>query len=118
MTLSYLASCYSRHPGGIAVANEQVCRAAATLIKLGRHIFSPVAHSHAIATMGCLDPLDSVLWMELDLKFIRACDELLILQLPGWDDSLGIKQEIKEFKSRNKPIKYLSWPDLEETPYD
>lgn len=43
-----------------------------------------------------------------------ASDELVIVQMPGWDDSYGIEQERKAFQAAGKPIKYLSWPTLEE----
>lgn len=41
-----------------------------------------------------------------------ACDELWIVQMPGWDDSFGVEQERKYFQTAGKPVKYLSWPEL------
>ncbi len=49
----YLASPYS-HPD--AVVREYrfraACQAAASVMRSGQHVFSPIAHSHAIAEYG------------------------------------------------------------------
>jgi hypothetical protein len=61
----YLASPYS-HPDP-AVRQERyeaVCQAAAELISRGHIVFSPVAHSHTIATYGL--PGDWEFWQRTD----------------------------------------------------
>lgn len=114
MTLAYLATPYSRHPAGMECAHHQACRAAGELIRRGARVYSPIAHSHPIALHGGLDPLDHAIWLPQDQAMMDASDELWIVQMPGWDDSYGIEQERKAFQAAGKPIKYLTWPALQE----
>lgn len=111
--LIYLATPYSRHPAGLECAHKQACKAVAALLKKGTAAFSPIAHSHPVAEHGGLDPLDHDVWLPFDRPIMEAADELWIVQMPGWDDSYGIEQERKAFQSAGKPIKYLTWPELE-----
>lgn len=116
MKIIYLSTPYSKHPGGIEQAFLQACCAAGVLVKRGHCVYSPIAHTHPIATKSSMDPLDHALWLHFDQPFMEACDELWIIQMPGWDDSHGIEIERKAFMGMGKPVKYLSWPKLEEVP--
>lgn len=114
MTLVYLGTPYSKHPAGLDCAHKQTCKAAARLMRNGARVYSPIAHSHPIADLGGLNPLDHSLWLPQEEAMMDASDELWIVQMPGWDDSYRIEQERKAFHAAGKPIKYLSWPQLEE----
>ena len=49
----YLASPYTHHDPEVRLERYRaVCRAAAGLIRQGRVVFSPIAHSHAITEHG------------------------------------------------------------------
>jgi nucleoside 2-deoxyribosyltransferase len=110
----YLASPYS-HPDP-AVRQERyeaVCQAAAELISRGHIVFSPVAHSHTIATYGL--PGDWEFWQRTDRWFIRHCQRLVVLTLPGWRESQGVAAEMEIARGLGKPVVLLApvshpWP--------
>lgn len=92
--LIYLASPYSHPDPEVRQQRfEAVCQAAATLVERGHLIFCPIAHGHAIAQAGNLEP-HWKRWEALDSLVIKRSDELWILPLEGWDRSVGIQAEI------------------------
>lgn len=93
----YLAGPYS-HPDP-AVREERyraLSRAAADLIAMGHIVYSPISHSHAI--LACAPehklPTSWEYWREADSAFIKWADEVCIVPLPGWRESVGVKAEI------------------------
>lgn len=107
MPLIYLASPYT-HPDSHVqeLRFEQACHAAARLMQEGDYIFSPIAHTHPIANAGQL-PTDWEYWREYDKRMIACCDELYVLQLPGWQNSKGVTEEIEIARALKKPIKFI-----------
>lgn len=112
--LHYLATPYSRYFGGREQAYIEACKCAALLIKRGLFVFSPIAHSHPIAEIGGIDPLCADTWLPLDLAMLDECDGLLVVMMPDWDQSEGIKKEIARARELGKPVSFLSWPMLNE----
>ena len=106
----YLATVYSQHPQGIHVAFEDAARAAAWFVGMGVTVFCPIAHTHPIAIHGDLDPRDHAIWIPLDKPFMRSAQGLIVVKMPGWEKSKGIKIEIEEFEKAKKPIFYFDWP--------
>ena len=106
--LIYLASPYS-HPSKDVVTKRfnDVCVACAKLMKMGIHIYSPIAHTHPVAMVGEL-PTSWDYWKVYDTKMLSACDELWVLTLDGWEESKGIAGEIEIMKEFNKPIWHIS----------
>lgn len=100
----YLATPYSKYPGGLDLAHKHACRIVARLIKEGRAVYSPIAFTHPVATHGDLDPLDHDLWLEFDEAMMERCDECWVALMPGWEDSKGVQHEIKWFGLRDKPV--------------
>lgn len=112
--LVYLATPYSKHPAGLECAHKQACKAVAALLRRKVAAYSPIAHGHPVALHGGLDPLDHAIWLPFDQHMMDVCGELWIVQMPGWDDSYGIEQERKYFAGQGKPIRWLTWPELED----
>ena len=69
-------------------------KAAAHLIKNGFNCLSPISHSHPIS-QHLNNSDDSAFWTAVDEYWQRQCDQLIILTIPGWRESLGLKKEIK-----------------------
>ena len=102
----YLASPYSHAEPAVRQKRfEMACRAAAQLIRQGKTVFSPVAHGHAICQLGL--PLDWAFWERHDLTFLKMCDEVVVLKLVGWQESIGVRAEIDAARRMEKPITYL-----------
>lgn len=110
--LVYLASPYSH--ANVAVRERRftdVCRAAARLMFQGFHVFSPIAHTHPIATHGEL-PLGWEFWREYDEVMVSRCDSLFVLMLDGWRESRGVAGEIEIAVRLGKQVRFLdpqSW---------
>lgn len=72
----------------------------------GKHVFSPIAHTHPIALAGDL-PEDFAYWEAFDRKMIAACSEMWVVMMDGWSESRGIKAELDIAASMWKPVRYL-----------
>jgi len=108
--IAYLASPYS-HPD-LAVREERyraACRAAAALLLAGQPIFSPIAHSHPLVAYGL--PADWSFWQRYDREMLARCDEVVVLMLVGWRESVGVREEIRIARELGKPVRYLA-PEL------
>lgn len=101
--LIYLASPYTLYHKGREDAWIEVCRLAGQLMNMGLSIYSPIAHSHPIATYGDLDHTDEEFWMCRNQHFIAKSDAILIAEMEGWDESVGMADEIKRFQLLGKP---------------
>lgn len=105
--LIYLASPYSHPDEAVRQQRfETVCFVAANLMREGKHIFSPIAHTHPIALNGDL-PKGFDFWEEFDRKMIAACGELWVVMMDGWEQSKGVQAEIKIAAEMGIPVKYV-----------
>ncbi len=84
---------------------EATCRAAAELIRTGRTVFSPISHTYGICRYGL--PLDWQFWQRHDLKFLDMCDEIVVLKLPEWEQSIGVQAEIAAARALGKPVTFM-----------
>ena len=93
----YLACPYSHIDKSVREHRvERVNKKAAELMMSGYLVFSPLSHSHPISEHCDVDPCDNGFWLRQDLWILKFCDELHILCIDGWEESRGIKIEIKE----------------------
>jgi Domain of unknown function (DUF1937) len=102
--LSYLATPYSRYPGGIEAAFMDAACLAARLLRIGVKVYSPICHTHPIAMCGNIDPLDHAIWMPFDEAMMRVCDMLIVAHMPSWETSKGIAMEVEHFEKAGKRI--------------
>ena len=115
--LIYLASPYSHESEAIKEKRfELVCEYAAGLMKQGLFVYSPIAHTHPISRYGL--PGDWDFWESYDTLMISKCDEIKVLQIPGWQESKGVQAEIQLAKELNKPISYIPINNAEKYNYE
>lgn len=110
----YLASPYS-HPDP-AVRERRfrgACRAAAALLRSGRAVFSPIAYSHPLVAHGL--PTDWSFWEWQDREHLARCDEVMVLMLDGWEESVGVREEIRIAREMGKPVRFLDIARLVES---
>lgn len=103
----YLAVPYS-HPDPLVREQRYhaVNRLAAKLIEAGQVVFSPISMSHPIeAHMTKIYPTE--FWLKLDMMVAPLCNHLIVLKMPGWEESRGVRTEIIYFEKRGCPITYL-----------
>lgn len=106
--LIYLASPYSNpDPLIMRLRFEQAMYATAVLLREGYIVFSPILNSHPIAEIHEL-PKDWDYWKTVDEVFISRCDELWILMLDGWRESVGVGEEILIAKNLGITIRYIN----------
>lgn len=91
----YLASPYT-HPEAATRESrvKEATRVAAFLMRKGHTVFSPITHGHAVAEH--LPPAlaeDHEFWMRQCRPMLEVSDVLIILPLPGWHQSAGIREE-------------------------
>ena len=101
----YLASPYS-HPDP-AIRDQRylaACRATVRLLLAGQTVFSPIVHGHALVAFGL--PTDWEFWARHDEQYLRRCQELIVLAIPGWDESEGVQHEIDLAQRLGKVVRY------------
>jgi len=111
MRLIYLASPYTHGNPAVRYArySQTKCVVAAyTMLRL--HVISPIVHFHPVADAYDL-PTDFEFWRDHNLTCIRRCDELHVIQLPGWEISKGVQEEHAFAKSLAKPIQLVPSPE-------
>lgn len=111
----YLASPYS-HPDP-AVREQRfraACRAAVALLHAGQVVFSPITHSHPLAQHGL--PENWQFWERYDRAFLERCDEVVVLTLDGWEESVGVQAEILIARELGKPVRYVAPEDATLSP--
>lgn len=102
----YLATPYSDPDPAVREHRyREACRYAASLMRAGNHVFSPIAHSHGIAQHDV--PGDWAYWESLDRRFLEMCDEVGVLMLDGWHESKGVQAEIRIARELGKPGTHL-----------
>jgi hypothetical protein len=77
----------------------------------GHHIYSPVVHGHPLVRYGL--SADWSFWQRFDRPHLERCDEVVVLTLDGWRESIGVQAELKHAGVLGKPVRYL---DVESSP--
>lgn len=106
----YLASVYSSAiPEGRI--KEEVCderhhevsKIGLDLMKAGYVCWEPIASSYYKATNFKM-PQDYTFWQERDRRMIKASDAVIVCDMPGWKESVGVTDEIEYARSLGKKI--------------
>ncbi|MBB1584927.1 DUF1937 family protein [Serratia sp. OS31] len=110
----FLACPYSHSDENVVQERFLACnRVAANIIEAGHAVFSQVTMSHPINLQ--LQNTDKTaigkMWAPVDALFLAMMEELIILDLPGWDKSAGIKREIEFYQSHNQRVSL--WSEVE-----
>ena len=107
----YLATPYSHEDEKIRLLRfNAVNKKAGELMLAGYGVFSPISHSHPVAlTMKANKVSNSwPFWEKQDIPFLEHwADELWVLQLDGWSESIGVSAEIKRAQELGKPVRFI-----------
>lgn len=100
----YLASPYSSDDKDLQQLRYMAAvRACAFLAQTGLPVYSPIVHWHKVAQSHRL-PTDAQFWRTQNETFMLHADHLKVLQLAGWQESIGVTEEIAWARSHNIPV--------------
>jgi len=69
------------------------------------YVFSHITHGHPIDMTA---KFPSFFWLTFSIGMLEKCDEMYILDIEGWQDSVGVKAEIEYAREHNIPIKMVT----------
>lgn len=108
MSIAYLACPYSHSDPKIRELRlALVTQTAYELMRQGIHVYSPLTHNIPIGRFGI--QADWMTWREFDHGMLLRCDRLIVLMLPGWEDSKGVSAEIACAKENGLPIEMMEY---------
>lgn len=108
-TLAYLASPYNHPDPEVRKMRHKMANiTAAHLISKGIFVISPLTHNIPLFEVGLRQGWD--LWKDYDFTLVQKCDKLIVLKLPGWEESQGVTDEINLAKKHEIPIEYMDPP--------
>lgn len=118
----YLATPYTRFPGGPQAAYYAALEQTAILVKAGHVVFSPIVHCHPLVESGFLSDGAFEAWEKFDHAMIAASAGVIVCKLPTWNESRGIRAEIDICSKIGKPVVFMApgivpdlsqkrWPD-------
>ena len=108
----YLATPYSKYPGGRCAAFTDAASLTGELLKRGYYVHSPIVHGHPASVQASLDASDHDFWLDLDMRMIDRLDALCVAMMPSWRESLGVSMEIGYAKTIGKPVFWLDTINL------
>jgi ABC-type Fe3+-hydroxamate transport system substrate-binding protein len=114
--LYYLASPYTHDDYEVMKKRAvDVTQATIKYLTNGVTIFAPISYNgHWVEDFNI--QTDWGFWKPIDLKFIDVCDGgLLVLMLDGWQDSLGVTEEIAYCEELGIPVRYVDPDNVEES---
>ena len=108
-TLVYLASPYAHPSAAVREARLEAVRyVCGQMVNQGKVVMAPLVYLGELASKGVHPPQG---WYAFDLQLLARSDELLVLQLPGWEDSKGVLVEIAGAQTKGMPVRLLSLDD-------
>ena len=111
MSYIYIASPYSDPDPKVRDRRyNQVAYYAASLLLQRRWAYSPVIHCHELAK-NYRFPTSFAFWAEYNFTMLTAAGLLHVLQLEGWDRSVGVCAEVAWWKTHTdrEQIQYVSY---------
>lgn len=104
MTYIYLGSPYTHHDPKVRQKRyTEAAKAVVHLMNLDYTVYSPVVHFHYLAMEFNL-PKNYAFWKRTNGDMLRISKALYVLQLDGWEDSIGLTEEIRIAKATKMPI--------------
>lgn len=100
---------YDQDPQVRAERYRKASAALAALIHEGRSVFSPIVMCHELAVEQDMK-MEARDWWDFNRPFLLRAANVIVLQLPGWQESKGVDAEIQLARKSKKSIEYVT-PD-------
>lgn len=115
MPFIYLASPYTAKSGLLMHQRYlEILEVAAHFHRHGITVFAPIVHNHDMAKRHRL-PKASDFWEKHNENMLREASIMYVVEMDGWDKSVGIAKEIKLCQKYEIPWRQLEYP-LEKLP--
>lgn len=85
---------------------KKVSKFAGKLVQAGNLVYSPISHSAPMAWENKMGAKFSD-WELLDFFYIDRADIVIVYMLEGWEESVGIAQELERAIENGKPVIYF-----------
>lgn len=106
--LIYLAGPYSHKDPKVMEHRELMhSKCAALLLSQGIHVYSPIAETVNIAKHDSVKDTGWEFWRATDLNKLSRCDRMYVMNIGGWEESKGVRGEVKYAIKNNIPIEYI-----------
>ena len=79
----------------------------ATLLQRSIWVYSPIVHCHELAQKHTL-PTTFEYWQQYNIDMLRRCDELCVIDIPGWRESKGVTGELTIARALHMNIAMIS----------
>jgi hypothetical protein len=73
-------------------------------------LICPITQSHQLGKYMVDNDGGFDRWRTVDLSYIAKCDQLIVVKMAGWEESIGVQEEIKYAKRKKIPIEYIDDP--------
>jgi hypothetical protein len=108
----YIASPYTHHNLDVMTSRyEAVLHYAGRLKSAGIPCFSPIAYGHEFFIRGYTPPYFTF-WQSFNDHMILASSEVVVLTLPGYNESVGVQHEIEFARKNNMPVRFVANEDF------
>ena len=109
--LVYIAHPYLHRSNQVQAARIQLVKQYTEMLLEKDEVipFAPIVMTRQFAMNG-VQPKRG--WYEWDLQYLKRCDEMHLLCLPGWRDSEGVQLEITFCQDNEIPITYIEYTHL------
>jgi len=103
----YLASPYSHSNPEVRQSRYEAVRDLVGRLTL-QHltVYSPIVYHHYTG-IQCKLPTDADFWWNNNRAMMDSASSLYVYRMPGWEDSLGVMQEIEYARVTGKTITFL-----------
>lgn len=84
---------------------------AEAMMRLGRLVYSPFMHS----TPAMDADIDEEYWRDHGAAIAAKCEQLILLQFPGWESSTGVEREIEAWQAAHpdKPLTLIKQREIQ-----
>lgn len=109
MKMIYLASPYSHKSRRVENKRfKEVTRVAAELIsEYGHSFILPITQSYQLVKIKPELGGSFANWKKIDLHFVSKCDEVWVVTMDGWKESIGVQAEIEFAKKKGINIWFI-----------
>lgn len=78
------------------------------LLEQGRIVYCPIVYSYCFKPLGLCLPIPETTWIAHSIYMMAAANDLLVLEIPGYKESIGVAAEIAYAELYSIPIEYSS----------